>query len=89
MLILCGTEAQQNSSGIVRGMLTGMVAGVDAETAAHALLDKLRHAAAAAGGATKASLVTVEGGGTGGGLLEAKPQEVIAGVKLFLHKCCL
>lgn len=73
------------------GVLLSAVAGVDAEGAAQALLEKLRRAAARGGGGgaatMKASLVTVEGGGTGGGLLEAKPVEVLAGVKLFLEKC--
>lgn len=69
-----------------------MVAGVDAEGAARSLLDKLRRAAGSAaggggGGASKATLVTLGGGGHGGGLLEAKPLEALAAIKLFLNKC--
>lgn len=84
MLILCGTAALGGAGGVA-GFLTGMVAGIDREGAARALLEKIR--LASKGRETKASLVTVEGGGAGGGLLEAKPLEVLAGVKLFLNKC--
>lgn len=86
-LLLCGTEPSERSSRA--GFLTSLVAGVDAEEASRSLLDKIRRAAAAGGGgqASKATLVTLDGGGVGGGLLEAKPLEVLAAMKLFLNKC--
>lgn len=85
-LLLCGTEPSGTSS---RGFLTSLVAGVDAEEASRSILDKMRRAAAAGSGgqASKATLVTLDGGGVGGGLLEAKPLEVLAAMKLFLNKC--
>lgn len=80
-----------------------MVAGLDEQGASSALLEKLRRAASPSasananasstggGGArvgpSKATMVTVEGGGYGGGLLEAKPRESLSAIKLFLHKC--
>ena len=67
-----------------------MVAGIDAEAAARSLLDKLRQAAGSAGaggGASKATLVTLGGGGHGGGVMDAKPLEALAAIKLFLNKC--
>lgn len=86
-ILLCGTEPPGSSSRA--GFLTSLVAGVDAEEASRSLLDKMRRAAAAGKGgqASKATLVTLDGGGTGGGLLEAKPLEVLAAMKLFLNKC--
>ncbi|CAN0162926.1 unnamed protein product, partial [Ectocarpus sp. 8 AP-2014] len=82
-LLICGRESTGASS--VGGYLSNMVAGVDSEEASRSLLDKLRRAAG--GEASKATLVTLDGGGSGGGILEAKPLEVLAAMKLFLNKC--
>ncbi|CAM9931799.1 unnamed protein product [Ectocarpus sp. 6 AP-2014] len=82
-LLICGKESTRASS--VGGYLTSMVAGVDSEEASRSLLDKLRRAAG--GEASKATLVTLDGGGSGGGILEAKPLEVLSAMKLFLNKC--
>lgn len=83
-LLLCGTEPPQSSSGL--GYLTGLLSGIDAEEASLTLLDRLRRAARG-GEASKATLVTLDGGGAGGGLLEARPREAMAAMKLFLNKC--
>ncbi|CAN0043781.1 unnamed protein product [Scytosiphon promiscuus] len=83
-LLLCGTDDTGGGSSPA-GYLTSLVAGVDAEEASRTLLDRLRRAAG--GQASKATLVTLNGGGNGGGVLEAKPLEVLAAMKLFLNKC--
>lgn len=82
ILLLCGTDPH-DSHGL--GFLTSMVAGIDAEAASRSLLEKLRRAAGA--GQSKATLVTLPEGSGGGGLIEAKPLEVVSAMKLFLNKC--
>lgn len=86
VLILRGTEVPGSSDG-VRGFLTSIVACLDAEGDATALLEKLRRVSSSSESTGKATLVTIEGGGVGGGLLEAKPRDALAAIKLFLHKC--
>lgn len=85
VLLLCGSEPAASSSSAAN-FLTSLVAGVDAEEASRTLLDRLRRAAGP-GQASKATLVKLDGGGVGGGLVEAKPREVLAAMKLFLNKC--
>lgn len=85
ILLLCGKDPTGGGYSSPTGYLTSFVAGVDAEEASRTLLDRLRRAAA--GQPSKATLVTLDGGGNGGGLLEAKPLEVVAAMKLFLNKC--
>lgn len=85
VLLLCGTEPPGSTSSGA-GFLTSLVSGIDAEEASRTLLDRLRRAAGL-GQASKATLVRLDGGGVGGGLLEAKPREVLAAMKLFLNKC--
>lgn len=90
VLLICGTDSLGATSGVsgLGGFLTSMVARVDGEAASRSLLEKLRRAAGSkAGGASKATMVTLAGGGSGGGLVEAKPLEVLAAMKLFLNKC--
>lgn len=86
VLLLCGTEPPGSSSSAA-GFLSSLVAGVDAEEASRTLLDRLRLAAGLEQQASKATLVKMDGGGVGGGLVEAKPREVLAAMKLFLNKC--
>lgn len=85
VMLLCGTEPPGSTSPGA-GFLSGLVAGIDAEDASRTLLDRLRRAAGT-GRASKATLVKLDGGGVGGGLVEAKPREVLAAMKLFLNKC--